>query len=228
MANVLIMPSFFPRRLSSYCPALQYASDVQIGDNGRISFLAPQAATAANVLNAQSIASAGSLQASGLLLSTTDAPFGRNLSMVLSGAGAGTLIIDGYDYLYQPMSESIAYNGAATVNGKKAFKAIRQVTWTLVAATTLNIGYGGQLGLPYKALKVWTEENGGVPVGTVGTLTSPDLTDPATITTGDTRGTFAPTTTMNGTNVITATFEFANDINANNNGGFHGIAHYSN
>jgi hypothetical protein len=229
MANLMTMPTFFPRRLSQYVPALTYCADVQIGDNGRFSFGSPIVATPAQFLSAQSIAAAGSLQAASLLnAATVDAPYGRNLTFVLSGAGAGTLIVDGWDYLGQAMSESAAYNGATPVAMKKAFKYIRQVTWTLVASTTINVGVGSQLGLPYKAIKVWTEEASGVPVGSVGALTSPDITDPATLSTGDPRGTFLATTTLNGVTVISATFEFANDINAANNGGFHGLAHYTN
>lgn len=229
MANLMTIGTFFPRRLSQYVPALMYSADVQIGDNGRFSFGAPLAATAAYFLSAQSIASAGSLQAANLLNSgMADAIYGRNVTMALSGAGAGSLIVDGWDYLNQPMSETLTYNGATTVNGKKAFKYIRQVTWTLVAATTINIGIGSQLGLPYKAIKVWTEEVGGAPVATVGTLTNPDLTNPATLTTGDTRGTYLATTALNGINVISATFEFANDVDALNGGGMHGLPHYAN
>ena len=229
MANIINMGTFYPRRLSQYCPALTYCADVQIGDNGRVSFNAPVVSTPAYFLSAQSIASAGSLQAASLLNNATiDAPFGRPLTMVLSGAGAGTLIVDGWDYLGQAMSESCAYNGATPVLMKKAFKYIRQVTWTLVAATTINIGVGNGLGIPYKAIKVWTEEFNSVPIGTVGTLTSPDLTDPATLTTVDTRGTYLPTSTLNGSSILTATFEFANDINVNGNGGMHGLAQYSN
>ena len=229
MANLMTMPTFFPRRLSSYVPALTYCADVQIGDNGRFSFGAPIVATAAQFVSAQSIAAAGSLQASAILnAATVDAPYGRNLTMVLSGAGAGSLIIDGWDYLFQSMSETLTYNGATPVLGKKAFKAIRQVTWTLVAATTINIGVGSQLGLPYRAIRVWTEEVGGNPVGTVGALTSPDLTNPATLITGDTRGTFLATTALNSTNVISATFEFANDVDALGGGGFHGLPQFTN
>ena len=229
MANLMNLGTFFPRRLSQYCAAMQYCADVQVGDNGRISFNSPIVATAAQFVSAQSIAVAGSLQAASLLnAATIDAPFGRNLTFVLSGVGTGTLIADGSDYLGQPMSESAAYNGATPVVMNKAFKTIRQLTWTAVAATTINIGVGSQLGIPYKAIKVWTEEVGGAPVGTVGTLTNPSLVDPQTLTTADPRGTFLATTALNGVNIISATFEFASDVNAANNGGLHGLAHYSN
>ena len=228
MANISGMPTFFPRRLSEYCPAMRYAADVHMQGSTRISFSAPALSVAAGIISAQSIAAAGTMQAASMLLSTMDAPYGRTLSMVLSGAGAGTLTVDGWDYLGQAMSENITYNGATPVQGKKAFKYLRQITWTLVAATTLNVGFSTGLGLPYKAIKVYTEEASSVPVGTVGTLTAGILTDPATATTGDPRGTWVSTTAMDGVTVLTATFDFANDVNAAGNGGLHGIAHFAN
>lgn len=229
MANLTNFGSFYPRRLSEYVPAMQYSADLQLQSNNRLSFGAPLSGQLTFFLNGQSVASAGSLQAAGLLNNaTTDTPFGRALAIALSGAGTGTVIVDGYDYLNQPISESLAMNGASTVNGVKAFKYIRQVTWTAVAATTLNLGIlSSRLGLPYKAIKAYTEEVNGVP-GTVGTLISPDLTFPATLTTGDPRGLFSPAGTLNGTNIITATFDFCNDVDANNNGGLMGVPHYTN
>lgn len=228
MANLMNIGTFYPRRLSQYVPALTYCADVQIGDNGRFSFGAPALANQSQFLVALSIAAAVVVPASSMLNSAmTDAPYGRTLSFALSGAGAGTMTIDGYDYLNQPVSENIAYNGATVVNSKKAIKYLRQLTFTAVASTTVGVGVGPGLGLPFKAIKVWTEEANGVPA-TVGTLTNPDLTDPATATTGDTRGTYAPNTALNGASVISATFEFANDVNAANNGGLHGISHFAN
>jgi len=228
MANLLNMPNFLPRRLSQYVPALTYCADVQLGGDGRISFGAPIVATAAQFVSAQSVAAAGSLQASAMLNSATiDAPFGRNLTVVLSGAGTGTITVDGWDYLGQPMSETAALNGATPVALKKAFKYLRQLTWPVVGAVTLNLGVGSQLGLPYKAIKVWTEENNSAPVA-AGTLTIADLTNPATLTTGEPRGSYLATTALNGVAVVTATFAFANDVDATGAGGLHGIPHFSN
>lgn len=222
-------PTFFARRLSSYVPAMQYAADVNIIGDPRFSFGLPTAANATFLVSAQSVSAAGSLQASGMLNSATlDAVYGRALVAVLSGAGSGTLIIDGWDYLAQPTSENLALNGTTPVNGKKAFKWIRQITWPTVGAVTLNLGTQNLLGLPYKAGRVFTEEANGAVVATLGTLTSPDLTVPATATTGDPRGTYTPQTTPNGTTTITASFMCYADVDANNNGGLHGVPQYSN
>jgi hypothetical protein len=127
------------------------------------------------------------------------------------------------------MSENIALNGNTPVNGLKAFKWIRQFTYPTVGAVTLNLGTpAGRLGMPYKAGRVLTEEFGGAVVGTLGTLTSPVITDPATATTGDPRGLYTPNSTLDGSTTLTATFEFYNDVNSSNNGGLHGIAHFAN
>jgi len=60
-----------------------------------------------------------------------------------------------------------------------------------------------------------------------GTLIAPALTDPQTASTADPRGVYTPTTALNGTNIISAAFSFANDVNTANNGGLHGIRHFA-
>ena len=92
--------------------------------------------------------------------------------------------------------------------------------------TTVTFGPGTGLGLPYKALRVqWEVANGAA--AAAGTLTAAILTDPQTATTGDPRGTYVPTTTLNGSNVISAIFDMVNDVNSSNNGGLHGIRQFA-
>jgi len=228
MANLMTNPSFFPRRLSQYVPAMQYASDVNMSGDTRVSFGAPAIASATFLLSARDVSAGATIQASSLLTDTMVEPWGRCLQVVLSGAGTGTITIDGWDYLGQPMSENIALNGATPVVGVKAFKYIRQVTWPTVGAVTMNLGNHDKLGLPYKCIKCLSEEFAGAIVSTLGVLVTASLTDPATATTTDTRGTYDPQSTLNGTSTLTASFLFANDVNASNNGGLHGIAHFAN
>lgn len=228
MANLINFGTFYPRRLSEYVPAMQYSADLQLNNNTRVSFGTPVTGGNTDLLVGQSIATAGTLQGTGLSKNATlDAIFGRTLNVVLSAAGSGTIIVDGWDYLNQPMSESASFNGTTNVAMKKAFKIIRQITWTAVAGATLSMGSGSTLGLPYKAIKVYTEELNGVPTA-IGTLTNPDVTFPATLTTGDPRGTYTPFNVTNTTGIITATLDFANDVDANNNGGLMGMPHYTN
>lgn len=57
-----------------------------------------------------------------------------------------------------------------------------------------------------------------------GQFSRPDETDPATATTKDTRGTYTPFTTMDGTLEIIVYFVADNAVNSSGNGGLHGIA----
>ena len=225
MPNVMTNPTFFPRRINNYVPAMMYSADVNWNGVTRVSFGAPAAANATAIVNAQSIAVALSVDLTGAtpIVET----YGRTISVVASGAATSTLTVKGWDYLGQPINEDFTLNGATPVAGKKAFKAFQTlVINTTTAATTINIGTGGGLGLPYKALRVEWEVANGAAVA-AGTLTAPALTDPQTASTGDPRGTYAPTTAMNGTNILSAAFSFANDVNTANNGGLHGIRHFA-
>ena len=79
-----------------------------------------------------------------------------------------------------------------------------------------------KLGLPYKAIRAMYEIGNGA-LAAAGTLQAPSVTDPSTATTTDPRGMYTTTTTMNGTNIISAVFNMLNDVNTANNGGLHGI-----
>jgi hypothetical protein len=54
----------------------------------------------------------------------------------------------------------------------------------------------------------------------------PDLTDAATNVTGDPRGTYEPIITLDGTKEIRIGLVADNQVNANGNGGLHGIKHF--
>jgi hypothetical protein len=127
----------------------------------------------------------------------------------------------GWDYLGQPIAESLTLNGTTPVVGNKCFKSLNYMTYT-AAATTVSIGTGVKLGLPYKALRAVYEIANGV-VAAAGTLQAPSLVDPQTNVTLDPRGAYTTTTTMNGANIISGVFNMANDVNTANNGGLHGI-----
>ena len=53
----------------------------------------------------------------------------------------------------------------------------------------------------------------------------PDLTDPATATTGDPRGTYEALRTLDGSEIIVSMIG-NNAVNADNNGGLHGLKHF--
>lgn len=128
----------------------------------------------------------------------------RALSITI---GAGTITnrnvtITGYDYYGQPMSEVIATGTtqSTTVNGKKAFWQITAATVSGSVGATVSIGTTDIFGAPvrfndkgYLARVGWNDtlaEN-------AATVVDADSTT-ATTTTGDVRGTVAPSTAADG------------------------------
>jgi hypothetical protein len=224
MPNVMTNPTNFQRRINNYVPAMMYSADVNYNAGTRVNFGAPAVNASTGLLGATSIAAAASFDLSAATISET---YGRCLQIVASGAATSTNRIDGWDYLGQPMSETFTLNGATPVQGKKAFKTLSQmVVLTTTGATTVTLGLGTGLGLPYKALRVQFEVANGA-LAAAGTLTGAILTDPQTATTGDPRGTYVATTTLNASNIISAVFDFVNDVNTSNNGGLHGVRQFA-
>jgi len=201
--------SFRNRRYSAYVPAMGYAADVIHGAAYAVDFLTPVAAVATNILN--SVAGVAGTPLTVFGNDTADAPFGRN---VTNGAG-GSITVRGKDYLGQGMTETIGASAA----GKKAFKWIDSID---PFTGTVIVGWGALLGLPYRMAGVIEEVANGVEAAP-GALVAGSLVDPQTSTTGDPRGTYAPTTALNGSNRIMAKFQPYNILNANGNGGLHGI-----
>jgi hypothetical protein len=219
-------PSFFPVRINDYVAAMQYSSDVNYNAGTRVSFGVPAAANATLVANAFSIAIATSADLTAI--AQFPETYGRNVTLVASGASTASITLNGWDYLGQPISEQFTLNGATPVVGNKAFKTFRSVTVnTITAATTINIGSGAKFGLPYKAVRAAYEMTAGLSAA-AGALQNPSLVDPATAITTDPRGMYTPTTTPNGTADISAVFDFVNDVNAAGRGGLHGLPQFTN
>jgi len=201
---------FRNRRYNSYVPAAAYAAEVVHGAPLQVDFLTPAAASATDILNAVAGTSGTAMTTFGD--DTADAPFGRNVS---NGAG-GSVTVSGRDYLGQPTTETI---GASTA-GNKAFKWIDSVTPAFTG--NVSVGWGSKLGLPYRMSNVVEETANGAEAA-VGTFVAGALTDPQTATTGDPRGTYIPSTALNGSNRILATFLPNNLLNSAGNGGLYGI-----
>lgn len=223
MPNVMTNPTNFQRRINNYVPAMMYSADVNYNGATRVSFGAPAVAASTGYLASSSVAVAGVVFDMSTV--TVVETYGRCVQVVAGAAATSTVIFNGWDYLGQPLSETITLNGTTPVQGKKAFKTFSNMTVGTTTATTVTAGPGTGLGLPYKALRVAWEVANGAGVA-AGTLTQAVLTDPQTATTGDPRGTYVPTTTLNGSNVISGIFDFVNDVNSSNNGGLHGIRHF--
>lgn len=184
----------FMEGVNYFVPDMQYHSDVGVMGLVRPYIIdKPPALSATAILNTQSIATAGTATAFAAGFgSTVMGDYGRAVQIVLSGAGTPTVIVRGRDYLGQPMREDFTGNGITPVIGKKAFKYIDSITWTAVAGTTMNVGTTDILGLPFCAESLVQEHvNDAVP-GAAGTFVAATKTDPATATTGDTRGTYTP------------------------------------
>ena len=216
--------TFNKRRYNSYVPAAGYAADVIHAGPLEVELGAPAASAADNILNDQSIASAGSTTT--LLDDFADAPYGRNVRVVASGAATSTVTVRGRDYLGQPMTETLTLNGTNSVVGVKAFMWLDSVSWGATSGTTIDLGWGARFGLPYRTVNVLAEQVSGA-AGTVGTLTAGVRTDPQTATTADPRGLYTPNGTVNGTNLFVLVVLTDNFVNAAGNGGLYGIAHFS-
>ena len=214
---------FRNRRYNSFVPSCAYAADVIHGAAYDVDFGTPIAAAAAGILSAQSIAAA--VDTTTFVSDTADVSWGRNVTVVASGAATSNVTVYGRDYLGQPMAESFTLNGTTPVVGVKAFKWIDRITAGITAATTINVGFGSKLGLPYRMSTFFEESLNGAEAAGAGTFVAGVLTDPQTLTTADPRGTYVPNSALNGTNRIKASFQPYNILNANGNGGLYGIAH---
>jgi hypothetical protein len=230
------------RRINAYVPAAMFAAEVSKDGIYSTSFGTPTATdadahvTAAQVFQADAANTVTSF--SGVLGGTDDARFGRNV-ICTAGAAVGasvTVVITvvGRDYLGQPMKENISIahaDGTNAIAGVKAFKWIDSVTSDggtggTTTDTTIIVGSGTKFGLPYKTMRVLSEENAGAQNSTLGTLTAGVVTDPATATTGDPRGLYVPNTTPNGVKEISGQFIASSWVNSSGNGGLYGIQHY--
>lgn len=214
--------AFRNRRYNAYVPACGYSAEVIHGAPYMVDFGTPIAADADAILDGVSIDAAVDTTTFGT--DTADAPFGRNLTVVASGAATSNVTVYGKDYLGQQVTESFTLTGAVSVVGLKAFKWIDRITAGITAATTIDVGFGDRLGLPFRMSNVMEETANGAEAA-VGTFVAGVLTDPQTTTTGDPRGTYDATTAYNGSNRIMATFLPYNVLNSSGNGGLFGIAH---
>lgn len=191
--------------------------DLGIGPLGRIYMwdVVPQPLQTANIAASQTPSGAGNLtltagtsaksvvRTNGTTVIQLDTP--RAVS-VTTGSGSPTttnLTVSGYDYYGQPMTEVIASSGtqSTTVTGKKAFFQVASIAISGAPGVALTVGTSDVLGLPVRVFDVGyvgTVKWGALAQDT-GTFVASDMTNPATSTTGDVRGTYKPSTATNGT-----------------------------
>jgi hypothetical protein len=154
----------------------------------------PVALDADGICAQQTLGAAGNALLNGALASggtvTLDVP--RNVIIDAAGAATAVLTITGTDVYGISMSEAITLNGTTAVAGKKAFKTITQIAAS-AAATDFFVGTGDVFGLPIRAdSRNYVQTAWGGAFVTTGTFVAAVTTSPATTTTGDVRGTFAP------------------------------------
>jgi hypothetical protein len=122
------------------------------------------------------------------------------------GAAPRVMTVSGYDYYGQAMTESITSSSSVStaVSGKKAFYQIASITSAGATGTAVTSGTTDVLGLPVRVIDAgylvsigWA---GAVARDTGGNqaFVAADMTNPATSTTGDVRGTYLPSTASNG------------------------------
>jgi hypothetical protein len=132
------------------------------------------------------------------------------------------------------MVERFGWAAVATAAvGKKSFYRVIALRDCLTGgAINVNIGTtGNNLGLPFKGSIEWAKEGNPAVLINPSTLftawVAPDLTDPATATTGDPRGQFTATAALDGAKEFIIGLRADNSINAANNGGLHGIRQFA-
>ena len=186
--------------------------DLGVGPLGRVYVwdCIPQTLQTANIAASQAPSGAGALtltagtsaksviNAAGVTVIQVNTP--RALQ-VNTSTSARAITISGYDYFGQSMTETITVSVAGTpVSGKKAFYQISGATIT-GSATAVTIGTTDILGLPIRCIDAgyvvkigWA----GALAQDAGTFVAADMTNPATATTGDVRGTYTPSSASNG------------------------------
>ena len=191
--------------------------DLGVGPLGRVYVwdFVPQALQTNNIAASQTPSGSGNLtltagtsvksviRADGTTVLQLNTP--RALS-VTTGAGSPTtrnVTISGYDYYGQAMTEVIASSGSAstTVTGKKAFYQITSAAINGAPGVAITVGTSDVFGLPVRVFDAGYV----VKVGwnntlaqDAGTFVAADMTNPATSTTGDVRGTYKPSSASDG------------------------------
>lgn len=183
---------FFPRRVNNWFANASYAADVRIDGFGLVEIPAPVTADADGILDGASIATA--LDTTVFADAYNDevmAKFGRNVVVAASGAATSKVTVHGYDYLGQPMQEELTLNGTSAVLSSKCFRHVTRIEAGVTAATTIDVGWGNKLGLPYKLLKSEAEFVSGVAASDAGTFVAGNTTTPSK-TSAEPRGTYTP------------------------------------
>ena len=227
-------PKAFHQGINNYVPGMAYASDVIHGQPTAFSLGKPAAAAAASLGTITNGANAVANTFFPLNI-VVDSPYGRVLRVDLSAVPGNTPVyeLQGTDYLGQPVAKRFTGGAAVTTTTAGGAAAIYRITGVKVITAATNagnitIGTTGILGMPYKGNIAWAKEGNPPAIidqaGIFAKWVQAVLTDPQTLTLGDPRGTYAPTT-LNGVNEPFVGLEGDPWVNAAGNGGLHGVKH---
>jgi hypothetical protein len=215
----------FMQGVNTYVPGMQWSTALNTNEGSVFSLGRPLAAGTPTTINIPA-------NGSGYLatpLELTDTPYGRNLVLAVTVAltGSTSVRVFGEDYLGQPMAEDIVVAGGAM---KKSFYRIlgaRGMPGHTTAVAAITVARGANLGLPYKGSIEWAKENNVFIDLAFAKIVPADLTDPATALTGCPRGQYIPTAAVDGIKEYIISIRADNAVNANNNGGLHGIKQFA-
>lgn len=144
----------------------------------------------------------------GSLATAGVATFDVARNVVAAWTGTAILTVTGTDMYGQTQTEVSASGTSFT--GKKAFLTITQISVS-ANVTGFTAGTGAKLGLPFR----FNSGNFFAPTfgdaADVGTLVLPDLTNPATSSSGDVRGTYTAGSALNGATFVSALIKIADN-----------------
>jgi len=193
--------------------------DLGVGPLGRVYIwdCVPQTLQTANIAASQTASGAGAVTlTAGTSVKTVVRPDGVTVLQlntpralqINTSTTARTITVSGYDYYGQPMTEAITVGTQGVAkSGKKAFYQIASASIN-GSATAVTIGTTDIFGLPVRCFDAGYV----VKVGwnntlaqDAGTFTPADMTNPASSTTGDVRGTYQPSSASDGTKRLVMT-----------------------
>lgn len=168
--------NWFVIGINHFVPNMRFAADVDVTGVVTAEIAAAPALSAIGILSAQNIAVIGNTGTFAAAYNeiTSMGTFGRNVTVVASGAATSFVTITGFDYLGQPQQETLTLNGTTPVVGSKIFRRVANVSWTATGATTINVGWGDRIGLPYRAqsTNIIAEQVSNVTPGNAGAITA--------------------------------------------------------
>ncbi len=134
----------------------------------------------------------------------------RRVTITAAGANTATYKVTGRDVYGQLMTQDLAAPSTSTVTTTKAFSSIISVTNRNSTAGTngLTVGFNDGFGLPYRVTEagyVVSVKWAGALAQDAGTFVAADTTSPASVSTGDVRGVYTPSSAANGSRRLVMT-----------------------